>query len=75
MDVVIYTATPLRAFAGGIFLIVFLFGLGLVGAVSAIFNRRGPYAHADWHGMRLHYFVACRGRLNDRHFSNLSKWG
>lgn len=40
MDVVIYTATPLRAFSGGIFLIVFLFGLGLVGAVSVIFNRK-----------------------------------
>jgi hypothetical protein len=40
MGTVIYTATPLRAFAGGIFLIVFLFGLGLVGAISAIFNRR-----------------------------------
>ena len=40
MGTVIYTATPLRAFAGGIFLIVFLFGLGLFGALWAIFGRK-----------------------------------
>jgi hypothetical protein len=36
----IYSASPLRAFSGGIFLIAFLFGLGLFGAISAIFNRK-----------------------------------
>jgi len=40
MGTVIYTATPLRAFGGAIFLIVFLFVLGLAGAFSAIFSRR-----------------------------------
>jgi hypothetical protein len=40
MGTVIYTATPLGAFSGALFLIVFLFGLGLVGAISAIFSKK-----------------------------------
>jgi hypothetical protein len=40
MGTVIYTATPLRAFAGAIFLVVLLLGLGLFSAISAIFTRK-----------------------------------
>ena len=40
MDNVIYSASPLRAFSGGIFLIAFLLILGGVGALWAIFKRK-----------------------------------
>jgi hypothetical protein len=40
MDAVVYTATPLRAFSGGLIVIGFLLVLGLVGAFSAIFNKK-----------------------------------
>jgi hypothetical protein len=40
MGTVIYTATPLGAFAGALFLIGFLFVLGVFGAISAIFSRK-----------------------------------
>lgn len=40
MENIIYTATPLRAFSGGIFLVVFMFGLGVFGLGMAIFRRR-----------------------------------
>lgn len=40
MDTVLYTASPLRAFSGLIFMTVFFFVLGLVGALTGIFGRR-----------------------------------
>ncbi len=40
MDTVIYSASPLKAFSGALFLLVFLFGLGGFGFLSAIFSRR-----------------------------------
>ena len=40
MDTVIYSASPLRAFSGLMFLTVFFFVLGLVGALTGIFRRR-----------------------------------
>ena len=40
MDTVIYSASPLKAFSGGLFVLGFLFALGGFGAVMAIFNRR-----------------------------------
>jgi len=42
MDPVIYSVSPMKAFAGEIFLIVFLFVLGLVSAFSAIAPSRRP---------------------------------
>jgi hypothetical protein len=40
MDTVIYSATPLKAFSGSLFMLAFLFILGGVGVISAIFSRR-----------------------------------
>ena len=40
MDNIIYSASPIGAFSGGIFLILFLLGLGIFGAFWAIFRRR-----------------------------------
>jgi hypothetical protein len=40
MDTIIYTASPLRAFSGLIFLTAFFFVLGLVGALTGILGRR-----------------------------------
>jgi hypothetical protein len=40
MDTVIYSASPLRAFSGLIFMTAFFFVLGLVGAFTGIFGRR-----------------------------------
>lgn len=40
MDNVIFSASPLRAFSGGIFLIAFLLILGGVGALWALFKRK-----------------------------------
>jgi hypothetical protein len=40
MDNVIYTASPLRAFSGLIFMTLFFFVLGLVGAFTGILGRR-----------------------------------
>ena len=40
MDTVIYSASPLKAFSGALVLLVFLFGLGGFGLLSAIFSRR-----------------------------------
>lgn len=40
MENVIYSASPLRAFSGGILVIAFLFLLGGVGALWAIFKRK-----------------------------------
>ena len=42
MDNVIYSATPLRAFSGGLILIAFLFGLGIIGAGWALFKKEKP---------------------------------
>lgn len=38
MENTIYTATPLLAFSGGIFLVVFMLGLGVIGLGIAIFR-------------------------------------
>jgi len=40
MDTVIYSISPLKAFAGGILVVVFLLGLGFIGALWAIFKRK-----------------------------------
>lgn len=40
MENLIYSASPLRAFSGGIFLIIFLFVLGCVAILWALFKRR-----------------------------------
>jgi hypothetical protein len=40
MDTLIYSASPLKAFSGSLFLLAFLFVLGGLGAISAIFGRR-----------------------------------
>jgi hypothetical protein len=40
MENLIYSASPLRAFSGGIFLIVFLLVLGGVAILWALFNRK-----------------------------------
>jgi len=40
MENIIYSATPLRAFSGGVFLVVFVLGLGGIGLGMAIFRRK-----------------------------------
>jgi hypothetical protein len=40
MENLIYSASPLRAFSGGIFLIIFMFVLGGVAILWALFKRR-----------------------------------
>ncbi|MFN8412467.1 MAG: hypothetical protein U0Z26_08770 [Anaerolineales bacterium] len=40
MDQVIYSVTPLRTFSGGIFLIIFFFGLGIAGAFWSIGGKK-----------------------------------
>ena len=40
MDTIIYTASPLKAFSGSLFMIAFFFILGGSGVITSLFNRR-----------------------------------